>query len=150
MQPSWICFARVCFAGALIPFLPGCRVILVVWGFMFNRLDFSHSWGISVWKPSAWSSQFLLAWSCCTDVNVTLSSFSKALIKGDSFSDVSTEKNKQNPTLWNKNDIIQSPRCLEVLLVSRVNQATQPLFSTEFSYWAILILLLFISLINVN
>ena len=24
--------------------------------------------------------------------------------------------------------------CLEVLLVSRVNQATQPLFSTEFSY----------------
>ena len=42
MQPSWICFARVSFAGALIPFLPGCRVILVVWGFMFNRLDFSH------------------------------------------------------------------------------------------------------------
>ena len=40
--------------------------------------------------------------------------------------------------------------CLEVLLVSRVNQATQPLFSTEFSYWAILILLLFISLINIE
>ena len=39
--------------------------------------------------------------------------------------------------------------CLEVLLVSRVNQATQPLFSTEFSYWAILILLLFISLITI-
>ena len=39
--------------------------------------------------------------------------------------------------------------CLEVLLVSRVNQATQPLFSTEFSYWAILILLLFISLMNI-
>ena len=31
---------------------------------------------------------------------------------------------------------------------NRVNQATQPLFSTEFSYWAILILLLFISLIK--
>ena len=29
--------------------------------------------------------------------------------------------------------------CLEVLLVFCVNQATQPLFSTEFSYWAILI-----------
>ena len=29
------------------------------------------------------------------------------------------------------------------------NQATQPLFSTEFSYWAILILLLFTSLINI-
>ena len=40
-------------------------------------------------------------------------------------------------------------KLLEVLLVSRVNQATQPLFSTEFSYWAILILLLFISLINI-
>ena len=40
--------------------------------------------------------------------------------------------------------------CLEVLLVSCVNQATQPLFYTEFSYWAILILLLFISLINIS
>ena len=39
--------------------------------------------------------------------------------------------------------------CLEVLLVSHINQVTQPLFSTEFSYWAILILLLFISLINI-
>ena len=39
--------------------------------------------------------------------------------------------------------------CLEVLLVSRVNQATQPLYSTEFSYWAIFILLHFTSLINV-
>ena len=39
--------------------------------------------------------------------------------------------------------------CLKVLLVSHVNQATQPLFSTEFSCWAILILLLFISLINI-
>ena len=35
-----------------------------------------------------------------------------------------------------------------VILIFRVNQATQLLFSTEFSYWAILILLLFISLMN--
>ena len=35
------------------------------------------------------------------------------------------------------------------LLAFHVNQDIQPLFSTEFSYWAILILLLFISLINI-
>ena len=34
-------------------------------------------------------------------------------------------------------------------LAFHVNQAIQPLFSTEFSYWATLILLLFISLINI-
>ena len=33
-------------------------------------------------------------------------------------------------------------------ILYRVNQATQLLFSSEFSYWAILILLLFISLMN--
>ena len=31
-------------------------------------------------------------------------------------------------------DIVVQISCLEVLLVSRVNQATQSLFSTEFSY----------------
>ena len=36
-----------------------------------------------------------------------------------------------------------------VILIFGVNQATQLVFSTEFSYWAILFLLLFISLINI-
>ena len=36
-----------------------------------------------------------------------------------------------------------------VILIFCVNQATQLLFSTEFCYWAILFLLLFISLINI-
>ena len=46
--------------------------------------------------------------------------------------------------------LVVQASCLEVLLVSRINQATKPLFSTEFSCWAILILLLFISLINIK
>ena len=44
--------------------------------------------------------------------------------------------------------VVRANLVSRVILIFRVNQATQLLFSTEFSYWAILILLLFISLIN--
>ena len=44
--------------------------------------------------------------------------------------------------------VIRANLVSRVILIFHVNQATQLLFSTEFSYWAILILLFFISLIN--
>ena len=45
--------------------------------------------------------------------------------------------------------VVRANLVSRVILIFRVNQATQLLFSTEFSYWAILFLLLFISLINI-
>ena len=45
--------------------------------------------------------------------------------------------------------VVRANLVSQVILIFRVNQATQLLFSTEFSYRAILFLLLFISLINI-
>ena len=45
--------------------------------------------------------------------------------------------------------VVRANLVSRVILIFHVNQTTQPLFSTEFSYWAILILLLFISLITI-
>ena len=45
--------------------------------------------------------------------------------------------------------VVRANLVSQVILIFRVNQATQLLFSIEFSYWPILILLLFISLINI-
>ena len=44
--------------------------------------------------------------------------------------------------------VVRANLVSRVILIFRINQATQLLFSTKFSYWAILILLLFISSIN--
>ena len=45
--------------------------------------------------------------------------------------------------------VVRANLVSRVILIFHVNQATQLLFSTDFSYWAILILLLFTSLINI-
>ena len=45
--------------------------------------------------------------------------------------------------------VVRANLLSQVIFIFHVNQATQLLFSTEFSYWAILILLLLISLNNI-